>query len=209
MMDLRPGEWVKHSITHPAEGFEDMRWKKAGSLKIEFAIVLLLFLAQIADGRLYGFQFGISYDKTFNIIPYIVKSIVLFGAWVVGNWAVCTLLDGEGTMKNICIYSAYALIPYIAQIFINVLLSHILIQDEAVFMQAIRIIGVGWSVILLFSAIKSVHQYSFGKTVFAIILTIVAMLIMLFLLVLFMSLIQQVYIFISTIYTEISYRVRV
>ncbi len=209
MMDLRPGEWVKYSITHPAEGFEDMRWKKAGSLKIAFAIVLLLFLAQIADGRLYGFQFGISYDKTFNIIPYIVKSIVLFGAWVVGNWAVCTLLDGEGTMKNICIYSAYALIPYIAQIFINVLLSHILIQDEAVFMQAIRIIGVGWSVILLFSAIKSVHQYSFGKTVFAIILTIVAMLIMLFLLVLFMSLIQQVYIFISTIYTEISYRVRV
>lgn len=209
MMDLRPGEWVKHSITHPAEGFEDMRWKKAGSLKIAFAIVLLLFLAQIADGRLYGFQFGISYDKTFNIIPYIVKSIVLFGAWVVGNWAVCTLLDGEGTMKNICIYSAYALIPYIAQIFINILLSHILIQDEAVFMQAIRIIGVGWSVILLFSAIKSVHQYSFGKTVFAIILTIVAMLIMLFLLVLFMSLIQQVYIFISTIYTEISYRVRV
>lgn len=209
MMDLRPGEWVKHSITHPAEGFEDMRWKKSGSLKIAFAIVLLLFLAQIADGRLYGFQFGISYDKTFNIIPYIVKSIVLFGAWVVGNWAVCTLLDGEGTMKNICIYSAYALIPYIAQIFINVLLSHILIQDEAVFMQAIRIIGVGWSVILLFSAIKSVHQYSFGKTVFAIILTIVAMLIMLFLLVLFMSLIQQVYIFISTIYTEISYRVRV
>lgn len=209
MMDLRPGEWVKHSITHPAEGFEDMRWKKAGSLKIAFAIVLLLFLAQIADGRLYGFQFGISYDKTFNIIPYIVKSIVLFGAWVVGNCAVCTLLDGEGTMKNICIYSAYALIPYIAQIFINVLLSHILIQDEAVFMQAIRIIGVGWSVILLFSAIKSVHQYSFGKTVFAIILTIVAMLIMLFLLVLFMSLIQQVYIFISTIYTEISYRVRV
>lgn len=209
MMDLRPGEWVKHSITHPAEGFEDMRWKKAGSLKIAFAIVLLLFLAQIADGRLYGFQFGISYDKTFNIIPYIAKSIVLFGAWVVGNWAVCTLLDGEGTMKNICIYSAYALIPYIAQIFINVLLSHILIQDEAVFMQAIRIIGVGWSVILLFSAIKSVHQYSFGKTVFAIILTIVAMLIMLFLLVLFMSLIQQVYIFISTIYTEISYRVRV
>ena len=204
MMDLRPGEWVKHSITHPAEGFEDMRWKKAGSLKIAFAIVLLLFLAQIADGRLYGFQFGISYDKTFNIIPYIVKSIVLFGAWVVGNWAVCTLLDGEGTMKNICIYSAYALIPYIAQIFINVLLSHILIQDEAVFMQAIRIIGVGWSVMLLFSAIKSVHQYSFGKTVFAIILTIVAMLIMLFLLVLFMSLIQQVYIFISTIYTEIS-----
>lgn len=186
-----------------------MRWKKSGSVKIAFLIVFLLFVAQIFDGRLYGFQFGVAYDKTFNIIPYIVKSVVLFAAWVIGNWSVCTLLDGEGTVKNICIYSAYALIPYIAQLFINVLLSHVLIRDEMVFMTAIQIIGVGWSVVLLFSAIKSVHQYSFGKTVFAIILTIVAMLIMLFLLVLFMSLIQQIWIFISTIYTEISYRLRV
>ncbi|MBQ8961350.1 MAG: YIP1 family protein [Ruminococcus sp.] len=209
MMDLTTKEWVKHAVTHPFEGFEDMRWKKSGSLKVAFLIVFLLFLATIADGRLYGFQFGVSYDKTFNIIPYIVKSIVLFAAWVVGNWSICTLLDGEGTMKNICIYSAYALVPYIAQIFITVILSHFLIQDEVVFIQAIRIIGTGWSVILLFSAIKSVHQYSFGKTVFAIVLTIAAMLIMLFLLVLFMSLVQQVYIFLSTIYTEISYRIRV
>ena len=209
MMDPRPAEWVKHAITHPVEGFEDMRWKKSGSLKVAFLIVFLLFLATIADGRLYGFQFGVSYDKTFNIIPYIVKSIVLFAAWVVGNWSICTLLDGEGTMKNICIYSAYALVPYIAQVFITVILSHFLIQDEVVFIQAIRILGTGWTVILLFSAIKSVHQYSFGKTVFAIVLTIAAMLVMLFLLVLFMSLVQQVYIFLSTIYTEISYRIRV
>ena len=76
-------------------------------------------------------------------------------------------------------------------------------------MQAIEIIGTGWTLILLFSAIKSVHQYSFGKTVFAIILTICAMLIMLVLLVLFMSLIQQIFIFASTIYTELSYRIRV
>lgn len=209
MMDLSQGQWVKHAVTHPFEGFEDMRWKKSGSMKIAALIILLLFFAQIANGRLYGFQFRDSYDKTFSIVPYLVKSVVLFAVWVIGNWSVCTLLDGEGTIKNICIYSAYALVPYIAQLYINVLLSHVLIMDEYVFMQVIRFIGVGWTAILLFSAIKSVHQYSFGKTVFAVLLTVVAMLIMLFLLVLFMSLIQQVYIFISTIYTEIFYRIRV
>lgn len=209
MMDLTQKQWVRHTLTHPFEGFEDLRWKKAGSLKIAFLIVLLFFLATIAYGRLYGFQFYVSYDKTFNIIPYLVKSVVLFAAWVVGNWSVCTLLDGEGTMKNICIFSAYALVPYIAQIYINVILSHFLIRDEYIFMQAIQIIGTGWTVILMFSAIKAVHQYSFGKTVFAVILTIATMFIMLFLLVLFMSLVQQLYIFFSAIYTEISYRIRV
>ena len=209
MMDLTQRQWVKHAVIHPFEGFEDMRWKKSGSLKIAMLIVLLLFLGEIAYGRLYGFQFYISYDKTFNIIPYIVRSFVFFGAWTVGNWSVYTLLDGEGTLRNICIYSAYALIPYIVQLYVNVMLSHILVRDESVFMQVIELIGTCWTVILLFSAVKSVHQYSLKKTVFAVILTIVAMLIMLFLLVLFMSLIQQVYIFISTVYTELSYRARV
>ena len=209
MMDFSQSRWVKYAVMHPFEGFEDMRWKKSGSLKISLLIIVLLFFGQIAYGRLYGFQFYVTHDKTFNIVPYIVQSFILFGAWTLGNWAVCTLLDGEGTLRNICIYSAYSLIPYVVQLYINVILSHFLIRDEYVFMQAIEVIGVGWTVILMFSAIKSVHQYSFGKTAFAIILTIAAMFIMLFLLVLFMSLIQQVYIFISSIYTELSYRARV
>ena len=208
-MDLTQKQWVRHAVTHPVEGFEDMRWKKAGSLKIAMLIVVLLFFGEIAYGRLYGFQFYISYDKTFNIIPYIVRSFVLFGAWVIGNWSVCTLLDGEGTLRNICVYSAYALIPYVVQLYLNVILSHFLIRDEYVFMQIIELIGVGWTAILLFSAIKSVHQYSFKKTVLAVVLTLAAMFIMLFLLVLFMSLIQQIFIFISTVYTELSYRAKV
>ena len=208
MYELTPVQWVIHAITHPVEGFEDMRWKKSGSLKIAFFIVFMLFLAGIAAERFYGFNHYVPYDKIFNIVPYIVKSFVIFGAWTVGNWAVCTLLDGEGTMKNICIYSAYSLVPYVAQLFITTFLSHFLIRDESVFLNIIAIIGTGWTAVLLFSAIRSVHQYSAVKTVFAIILTIAAMLIMLFLLILLLFLIQQVAIFFMTLFTEISYRVK-
>jgi hypothetical protein len=208
MWELTPVQWVIHAITHPVEGFEDMRWKKSGSLKTAFFIVFMLFLATIANERLYGFNHYVPYDKIFNIVPYFIRSFVLFGAWTVGNWAVCTLLDGEGTMKNICIYSSYALVPYVAQMFISTLLSHFLIRDENIFLTIIAIVGTGWTAILLFSAIRSVHQYSALKTVFAIILTIAAMLIMLFLLILLLFLIQQVVIFFSTLFMEISYRIK-
>lgn len=208
MMELSPVRWVAHILRNPVDGFEDMRWKKSGSLKIAFFIVFMLFLANIANERLYGFNHYTPYDRVFNIAPYIIKSFVMFGAWTVGNWSVCSLLDGEGKMRNICIYSAYALIPYTAQMFINTILSHFLIRDEYVFMAIIRIIGIVWSAVLLFSAIRSVHQYSATKTIAAIALTIGAMAIMLALLVLFLSLIQHVLIFFSTLFTEISYRIR-
>ena len=206
MLDLTQKQWVKYTALHPFEGYEDLRWKKGGSLKIAFVIVFLFFTAVVSDDRLYGFQFKETYDKTFNIIPYIIKSIVLFAVWVVGNWSVCTLLDGEGTMKNICIYSSYALVPYIIQLYINVLLSHVLIRDEYIFMLVIKIIGTLWTVVLIFSAIKAVHQYSFSKTISACLLTLAAMMIILLLLVLLLSLFQQLYVFIYSIYTEISYR---
>ncbi len=209
MMDLTERQWLKYTVTHPVEGFEDMRWKKSGSLGAAFLIVGLLFLGEIAYERLFGMQFHIAEDKLFSIVPFIMRSFVLFAVWTIGNWAVCTLLDGEGTMRNICIYSAYALVPYVIQLWIRVFLSHILITDEMVFMEVIKVIGISWTVILLFSAVKSVHQYTFGKTLAAIALTLAAMLIMLVLLILFMSLIQQVWIFISAVFTEITYRLKV
>lgn len=209
MMDLTKRQWVKHTIMHPFEGYEDLRWKKGGSLKYSFIIVLLLFVAQVAYDRLYGFQFYVAYDKLFNIIPYIVQSIILFATWVIGNWAISTLLDGEGTLKNICIFSAYALIPYVVQVFINVFLSHFLVRDEFIFMQAIQVIGTLWSIILMFMAIKTVHQFSVMKTIGDIILTVFAMAIILFLLVLLLSLFQQVYVFAYSVYTEIAYRLKV
>lgn len=209
MLDLTKGQFVKHVIFHPFEGFEDLRWKKQGSMGIAFAIVCLLFIQQIAYNRLYGFQYYSDYDKIFNIVPYIFKSFILFGTWVVANWAMCTLFDGEGSMKNIFINSAYALIPYITGYLVGTVMSHFLIRDEYVFIQAVEIIGLCWSFVLFISGMKAVHQFSFGKTIALILLTLVAMLAILFLLVLLLTLFQQVLIFIMSIYTELSYRLRV
>lgn len=209
MMDLTQKQWVKHSVFHPFEGFEDLRWKKGGSVLYASIVVGLWFVASILYQNAYGFQFFVSSEKLFSIVPYIVQTIALFLVWVVGNWSICTLLDGEGSMKNIYIYSAYALIPYVISLYLQTILSHVLIRDEAIFITCVSVIGLCWSVLLMFNAIKAVHQYSIPKTILAIVLTIVAMIIILILLVLLVALFQQVYVFFSSVYTEITYRVRV
>lgn len=172
-------------------------------------VILVWFVGAILHKNAYGFQFYASSDKFFSIVPYIVQTIALFLVWVVGNWSICTLLDGEGTMKKIYIYSTYALILYVVSLYIETLLSHLLVQDESIFITCVSVIGIFWSVVLMFNVIKAVHQYLIAKTIAAVILTFVAMIIILILLVLLVALFQQVYVFVSSVYTEIIYRLRV
>lgn len=200
--------WLKHVIFHPIEGFEDLRWKKQGSMKVSMGIVALLFVAMVANRQLLGFAFNNAYTKIFNIVPLLVQSVVYFFTWVIANWSVCTLLDGEGRLKQICINSAYALVPYIVGVFVSVFVSNFLVLDEAIWLNAIYYLGLGWSVLLMFQAMKAVHQYTVPKTLASMALTLVAMLLILFLAILLLSLFQQVYVFIYSIYTEISYRIR-
>ncbi len=209
MLDLTKGQFVKHVLFHPFEGFEDLRWKKGGSMRIAVVVLCLLFVEQLAYDRMYGFQYSVVYDKVFNIVPYFFRSFILFLTFVVANWAMCTLFDGEGSMKNIFIDTAYSLIPFVASGLIATVLSHIFVEDEYIFISAIEIIGTAWTVVLFLSGMKAVHQFSFGKTLALLLLTVVAMIAILFLLILLLTLFQQVLIFIFSIYTELSYRLRV
>ncbi len=207
--DMKPWQWVKHVIFHPTEGFEDMRWKKAGSLKVAFFIVFMLFVSQVFSSRYGGFAYNTrAYSDVFNIVPILVQSIAYYATWVVANWSICTLFDGEGNMRRVAIYSAYALVPFIIGNFLSTAISYGLTLDESIWYTAIYQVGLWWSVILMVFGMKACHQYNFTMTIVSMICTVLGMVLILCLLALIMSLFQQVYVFFATVYTEILYRVR-
>lgn len=205
-LNLPAWKWPFYVTRHIVEGFEDVRWKKAYSARVALVIVLCLFIVTVAANLLTGFLFKTNFERVFNIIPMFSVSIVMFFVWVVGNWSLCTLFDGEGGMKQIMCVSAYALTPYIISQVIYVIASNVLIRNEGGFLFFISLIGISWSVILMFAAIKAVHQYSAPKTLLAIFFTLIAMLIIFLVVILLLSLFQQVYIFGYSIYTELMYR---
>lgn len=209
LSNLKVWQWPFHIMMHPFEGFENLRWKKAGSMKVAWAIVILYFLVQVCDKLFTGFIYNSYNERVFNVVPTFIQTIVLFIAWAVGNWAVGTFLNGEGTMKNIFIFSAYALVPKIIGDAVCIVMSNCIESKEEIFMQLVSILFTAWTAVLIFMAIKVVHQYKFGENIAAIVLTIAAIFIMLFLLVLLLSIFQKFYVFCATIYTEIVYRMSV
>ncbi|MBR5090888.1 MAG: YIP1 family protein [Ruminiclostridium sp.] len=205
-LDLPAWKWPFYVMRHPFEGYDDLRWKKGYNMKVAWVIVIAFFIISVASAQFTGFLFNDTYVKVFNIVPYFSSSVILFLTWVVGNWSLCTLFDGEGTMRNIFCVSAYALLPYLFSELIVIIASNFLLRTEGGFISFFRYLGIVWSIVLMISGMKTVHQYSIPKTLVAMFFTVVAMAIILFLAVLLLTLFQQVFVFGYSIYTELMYR---
>jgi hypothetical protein len=206
-INLKAWQWPFYVMRHPFEGYEDLRWKKGYNMRVALVIVLAFFIVSVMRDLLLGFLYGGGEIKIFNVVPYISSTVILFFMWVIGNWALCTLFDGEGSMKNICCVTAFALVPMILSMILCTILSNVLLTTEFAFYSGVEWLGYIWSLIMLLSGMRVVHQYSVPKTLIAVIFTVLAMLVMMFIAVLLMTLFQQVFIFGYSIFTEIQYRI--
>jgi len=124
----------------------------------------------------------------------------------ISNWCFCTLLDGKGKLQDICVVCANALVPYIIVRFLTVCGSWVLAGDEQVFLSYAVIVSEIWAFFIAFSGLEEIHEYSFAKTVLAIFLTLVGLIIILFLALMLLMLFQQVYFFAASLYFELSYQ---
>ena len=92
-------------------------------------------------------------------------------------------------------------------IFITIiLLSNFANAEVQAFLTAILVIGLMWSGFILIVGMYYIHQFTFGSLLLNLLLTVIGIAIILFLLLLGYSLIQQIITFGITIYNEIVFR---
>ena len=140
-----------------------------------------------------------------SLLRTAVITVMIFFIVCISNWCFCTLLDGKGRLKDICVVAAYALVPYIIVRILTTCGSWVLAGDEQSFLNYALIVSEIWAFFIAFSGLQEIHEYSFAKTILAIFLTIVGLIIMLFIILMIMMLFQQLYFFLVTIYYEIVY----
>lgn len=197
----------KYTMFHPVNGFDQVKWEKKGSPIFCIFILAVFFLTNVFDQVLTGFIFNSFNPDKISVPSIFLMSIGGFAICYAANWAVSSLMFTEGDERNIFICMCYALVPYTLCELIYILATNFTNNEVLAFLMAIRIIGLIWSGIILFIGMFYVHQLSFGQTVVNLLLTVVGILVLLFLILLAYSLVQQIYTFFYTIYNEIVFRI--
>lgn len=201
-------KYVFHVASHPADGFWDLKHEKRGRAYIAVLLFVLYVITDILDKQFNGYTFNTFavFPQDIDIIGTFTSVFLIVTIWVLANWGFTTLFDGEGSMRDILIYTGYSMLPVVISQTLLLLLTNILTTNEATIISLVTVLGIGWTAILLFMGTMTTHQYSGVKTIISIFVILLGMAIIVFVGVLFFYLVQEIWNFIYTIYRELELR---
>ena len=197
--------FVFHLSFHPFDGFWDLKHEKRGSVRAASTIlgitILALFYNSIGKGYLFNPE-----DKYSTIFVSIISVAIPIILWSVANWCLTTLFDGEGSFKDIYIATCYSLAPLPLFLIVSTVLTNVMTTTEGSMVKLLVTIGVIWMAMLLFFGTLVTHDYSLGKNVITILGTVLAMIVIMFVIILFSSLVMKMVTFVIAIVKEIGNR---
>lgn len=196
-------------LAHPVDGFFDLK-NDPKRRTVPGAVFLLVMLAisSIVKRQLTGYLFTESTGDQLhlNILLEILTSVGPFLLFSVANWCFTSLMDGDGSLRDIFCATAFATLPMTICNFLLVPVSNFVTLDE----EGIYLFIVGFSYVwcygMVFLGMLVTHQYSVAKAIATAVLSVIGMLVIIFIFVLVFYLVQQVFGFVTSLYTEISFR---
>ena len=193
-------------IFHPADGFWDLIHAKRGSYAAANFIVIVSLLTHLWKLQFTNFiVLNVNWNKV-NVFMEIARILLPLAIFCICNWGVTTLFDGKGHLGDIYMGTAYALTPYpLIQIPI-IILSNFVTLEEGAFYVVFNDISLLWCVILIFMAMMMIHVYGAGKTLLFLVITVFGMLVFVFIMLLFFSMISQGVSYFVSLGKEIMFR---
>ena len=208
-----PGKRFWHDITyfgymlrHPVDGYYYLKRGEAGSVLSATVMYLLVFAVYVADTMGRGFIFNFFGGNAANIVMMGSVFFLLCALFVVGNYLVAAINDGEGSLKNIYVMLPYALSPYFVITPFVVIASYVFTLNEAFILYFAWIVALVWSVVLIFIGVREDHAYTVTETVKNILLTLFFIIICIILMAVMYLLWSQVFAYFRDLWLEVVYR---
>ena len=191
-----------YTLFHPADGFQQLKPRKIGSWRVVGVLLVLLFAVFTVQYFATGYIFNLNRATEYSLLVMLAKTIGIAMLFALANWAVCTLFNGNGNFKEITCVTTYSLLPLLFALTINVVASNFLSASEGAIMDIILAVGILWTFLLLMCGLSAIHEYTIFQTLVSTIATVAGMAVIVFILVMFFSLMQQTTNFFQSIITE-------
>ena len=199
-------KYAKHVLFHPFDGFWDLTHEKRGTLSAATTFLALFLITRVVQLLFTNFQFINAPLQYINIFEQMASLLLPFLILCLANWSMTTLFDGKGRFSDIYMAMCYALVPYIIIQLPLIFISHMISFDEASYYTVLMSASVIWSLFLAFVGLMQVHDYGPGKTIIFVIATIFGALVILFLALVFFSLLSDALGYFVSLYREIVFR---
>lgn len=167
------------------------------------SLLLLIFTAEFVINKYTcGFLMKNVMDGRYEILSDIGMIIAVVAAVTICTYLVCTINEGEGTVKKIYTFICYSLTPYIVLTPVIYILSHVLTNNEMFLPAMLSVLTYGWIAVIAFIGLKEVNNFTVIQTIRVIFLTLFAALILALLIFIIYVLWAQVFGFIGEIIGE-------
>lgn len=198
--------YSRYTMFHPFDGFWDLKHEKKGGMPAALLILGLFTLCYGVRAQFSGYIVTGTISSEINMVFECAMILLPILFWIIANWCFTTLMDGKGTLKDIFVYTCYSLKPYIVFSLPLFLLSHVLTAEEAMFYTVFNSVSIIWTLALFFFGMITIHDYSLSKGVVATLLTVIGICLIIFILLLLISVTQNITEFFFNLYKEISLR---
>ena len=194
-----------HLMLHPFDGFWDLKHEKRGSVRASLVYIVVTVVAfyyqTIGSGYLSNPEGFYS-----SILSQALSVLVPLGLFVLANWCLTTLFEGEGSLKDIFIASSYSLIPLPLLLIPATVYANVASLEELDIVKMFYTIALVWVFLLLFFGTMITHDYPMGKNFITIAGTLVGMIFIMFIAILFTTLVSKMVSLVTDIVSEIQYR---
>ncbi len=190
----------------PIDGYDDLKRHQRFSNRSAWIYLALFFGTYILWLYETNFLFNGIITSEINIVEQLIGVMVPFGLWVISNYLVCSIRDGDGRFQEVFQGSALTLLPMIIVFPILTIVSNGLTLNEAFIYDVIYGLGVAFTVIYFFVMVKEIHFYDIKPTFKNIFITLFTAVMLLAMTLIVVFLLGEVYQLIADIVQEVNSR---
>ncbi len=159
-------------IKHPAETFFQLKYEGQGTLGQGIVIICIAYVLHVMNLAWTDFDFSTLVRGQTSMLFTSMQFLLPLATWIIANYLVGDLYEGEANLAEVVTGSAYAMMPFIVLQLPFALVTHALAPSDGIFTFLLLVEKV-WVIYLFFTQVRVLHNLEWGQAVKASVVTLV------------------------------------